>query len=204
MSKNDNKNKKIVLMISFIGIALVFVGLAYSFVLFVFQGHREQTIDLKGISFSYEEQDSGLSLTKLTPMSDVEGLASGNDYIFSVSATSRTSKDVPYHIYLTIDNENTLKNEFVRLSITNTTLNKTEGPINVSNLEIKENNNYYLLEDTFSFDGSTTTLSNMYKLTIWINEDYEKNLSYSSNNNEQITIIGGETFNFKISVAAGK
>ena len=59
-------------------------------------------------------------------------------------------------------------------------------------------NDYYLMEDTFIFDGATTSLSNTYKLTIWVNENYEKNLHYSSSNNEQITTIGGETFNFKI------
>jgi len=202
--KVNNKKKKLVLLLSCIGIACILVGVTYSFVTFVFQGHREHTIDLKGLSFSYEEGASGLSLNNVAPMNDTDGLASGNDYTFRVSATSSVARDIPYYIYLSLDDENSLKNEYVRLNITNTTLNKTVGPVNVSQLDFNSKNDYYLVRETFSFDGTTTSLSNTYKLTIWVNENYVKGNNYKVENNEQITSIGGETFNFKISVATGE
>ena len=197
------KNKKLILTLSCVGILCIFIGVTYAIISFVFQGNREHTIDIKGISFSYEEQENGLSLTKLSPMTDSEGLSSGNDYTFVVSATSQVSRNLPYYVYLTIDNENTLKSEYVRFNITNETTSKTIGPINASDLNFKVNNDYYLMGDTFSFDGVTTSMSHTYKLTIWVNEDYEKSLDYTSSNNEQTTTIGGETFNFKINVATG-
>ena len=197
------KNKKLILTLSCIGILCIFIGVTYAIISFVFQGNREHTIDIKGISFSYEEQENGLSLTKLSPMTDSEGLSSGNDYTFIVLATSQISRDLPYYVYLTIDNENTLKSEYVRFNITNETTSTTVGPINAKELSLKANNDYYLIGDTFSFDGVTTSMSHTYKLTIWVNEDYEKSLDYTSSNNEQTTTIGGETFNFKISVTTG-
>ncbi|MDD5980468.1 MAG: hypothetical protein PUC23_05115 [bacterium] len=197
------KNKKLILTLSCVGILCIFIGVTYAIISFVFQGNREHTIDIKGISFSYEEQENGLSLTKLSPMTDSEGLSSGNDYTFVVSATSQVSRDLPYYVYLTIDNENTLKSEYVRFNITNETTSTTVGPINANKLSLKANNDYYLMGDTFSFDGVTTSMSHTYKLTIWVNEDYEKSLDYTSSNNEQTTTIGGETFNFKINVATG-
>jgi len=204
--KENNEKKKLVLILSCLGIILLLAGVSFSLVNFIFKGDREHVIDLNGLSFSYEEQKNGLSLTNLKPLNDTNGLASGNDYTFRVSATSKTAREVPYHIYLTVDNQNTLDSKYVRVNITNTTTNISAGPINIDKLRLKQNSNddYYLMEDNFSFDGETPNLSNMYKLTIWVNEDYTRGDNYTVENNEQTTTYGGETFNFKISVATGK
>ena len=157
--KENNKKKKLTLILSCIGIAILLVGVSYSLIRFIFTGNREHMIDFEGLSFSYEEQSEGLSIISKTPMSDEDGLASGNDYTFKVSSKSNIERDVDYKVYLTIFESNTLNSNCVSLNLTNETTSKSTGVMLASDLESLEDDKYLVMNDKFSFDGITKSLT---------------------------------------------
>ena len=180
---------------------MLFTGLSYAIANFVFQGQRENKIEISGLSFTYKE-NTALELTKLEPLSDENGMASGNTYTFGVTATSKVPKDVYYYIYFTIDGSNTLLNKYVTFNLTNLTTTETSGNLKMSSLSALGNDNYYAYGSKLTLTSANLTTTNNYRLTIWVNSDYASDRKYEVKDKEQTVTVGGDTFKFKINVKA--
>lgn len=197
----NTKNRKLVVVLIILGVVMLFTGLSYAIANFVFQGQRENKIEISGLSFTYKE-NTALELTKLEPLSDEDGMASGNTYTFGVTATSKAPKDVYYYIYFTIDGSNTLLNKYVTFNLTNLTTSETSGILKMSSLSALENDNYYAYGSKLTLTSANLTTTNNYRLTIWVNSDYVSDRKYEVKDKEQTTTVGGDTFKFKINVKA--
>ena len=197
----NTKNRKLVVVLIILGVVMLFTGLSYAIANFVFQGQRENKIEISGLSFTYKE-NTALELTKLEPLSDENGMASGNTYTFGVTATSKVPKDVYYYIYFTIDGSNTLLNKYVTFNLTNLTTTETSGNLKMSSLSALGNDNYYAYGSKLTLTSANLTTTNNYRLTIWVNSDYVSDRKYEVKDKEQTVIVGGDTFKFKINVKA--
>ena len=197
----NTKNRKLVVVLIILGVVMLFTGLSYAIANFVFQGQRENKIEISGLSFTYKE-NTALELTKLEPLSDENGMASGNTYTFGVTATSKVPKDVYYYIYFTIDGSNTLLNKYVTFNLTNLTTTETSGNLKMSSLSALGNDNYYAYGSKLTLTSANLTTTNNYRLTIWVNSDYASDRKYEVKDKEQTVTVGGDTFKFKINVKA--
>ena len=197
----NTKNRKLVVVLIILGVVMLFTGLSYAIANFVFQGQRENKIEISGLSFTYKE-NTALELTKLEPLSDEDGMASGNTYTFGVTATSKVPKDVYYYIYFTIDGSNTLLNKYVTFNLTNLTTTETSGNLKMSSLSALGNDNYYAYGSKLTLTSANLTTTNNYRLTIWVNSDYVSDRKYEVKDKEQTVTVGGDTFKFKINVKA--
>ena len=197
----NTKNRKLVVVLIILGVVMLFTGLSYAIANFVFQGQRENKIEISGLSFTYKE-NTALELTKLEPLSDEDGMASGNTYTFGVTATSKVPKDVYYYIYFTIDGSNTLLNKYVTFNLTNLTTTETSGNLKMSSLSALGNDNYYAYGSKLTLTSANLTTTNNYRLTIWVNSDYASDRKYEVKDKEQTVTVGGDTFKFKINVKA--
>ena len=197
----NTKNRKLVVVLIILGVVMLFTGLSYAIANFVFQGQRENKIEISGLSFTYKE-NTALELTKLEPLSDENGMASGNTYTFGVTATSKVPKDVYYYIYFTIDGSNTLLNKYVTFNLTNLTTTETSGNLKMSSLSALGNDNYYAYGSKLTLTSANLTTTNNYRLTIWVNSDYVSDRKYEVKDKEQTVTVGGDTFKFKINVKA--
>ena len=197
----NTKNRKLVVVLIILGVVMLFTGLSYAIANFVFQGQRESKIEISGLSFTYKE-NTALELTKLEPLSDEDGMASGNTYTFGVTATSKAPKDVYYYIYFTIDGSNTLLNKYVTFNLTNLTTTETSGNLKMSSLSALGNDNYYAYGSKLTLTSANLTTTNNYRLTIWVNSDYVSDRKYEVKDKEQTVTVGGDTFKFKINVKA--
>ena len=197
----NTKNRKLVVVLIILGVVMLFTGLSYAIANFVFQGQRENKIEISGLSFTYKE-NTALELTKLEPLSDEDGMASGNTYTFGVTATSKVPKDVYYYIYFTIDGSNTLLNKYVTFNLTNLTTTETSGNLKMGSLSDLGNDNYYAYGSKLTLTSANLTITNNYRLTIWVNSDYVSDRKYEVKDKEQTVTVGGDTFKFKINVKA--
>ena len=197
----NTKNRKLVVVLIILGVVMLFTGLSYAIANFVFQGQRENKIEISGLSFTYKE-NTALELTKLEPLSDEDGMASGNTYTFGVTATSKAPKDVYYYIYFTIDGSNTLLNKYVTFNLTNLTTSETSGNLKMSSLSALGNDNYYAYGSKLTLTSANLTTTNNYRLTVWVNSDYVSDRKYEVKDKEQTVTVGGDTFKFKINVKA--
>lgn len=217
--KNSNETKTLKIIL-FILITLVIIG-GSSLALFNFEAIGEGTNKIKSgtISFYYTEPTNAISLTEKSGTPDDVAVTNDKYFEFSCSATATGKTKVSYIVYITPDTENTIDNEAIKVSLSQTNGTNTSiedetllvsksvldyVPFNISTLSYNENsNNYSIYEDTFDFTTNNVTQTHNYRLRMWVdNEYFNNNLTETNNENvHEVSTIGG-TYKLKVNIYA--
>lgn len=202
--EKNNKTNNLLMLIMILVLGVVLTVGAYAFIEFVLLGNKEQTIEISGLTFTYTEAASGLSIQDTTPLSDAEGIASDNDFTFNITASSGSNKTVSYYIYLTLNNISEVNNDNVKFYLVNNTTSSITGPFTVNDLIAKTDttNSYYLHGDSFNLSANVAQTHN-YTLTVWVSETLEGSVGSTTSGDTQIAILDLGSFKFKINVATG-
>lgn len=191
-TKNINLLKvAITSLLSFI----IIIGISYALIKFNFIGNKENTINVEGLKFTYNEVSTSLSLTSDDILSDENGINSNKYFDFNVSLEKNIETGVSYNILLTSDNTNNLSDIKAYLTeVKNNTETKLIDPITLNNLT-KVNNNMKLYSDII--DPNKTKY---YRLRLWVDENFGSSQTTSINGNTSTGTIAGFTFKFVVSI----
>ncbi len=202
---NDYRKKIITTVIMIFGLILVITGVTFALLNVNYTAKNVQVISSVGYSITYTESDDPIN-AKLKPMSDSEGLVSGNDFTFNVKATSNDNLLLTYNVFITLNSSSKMPLSSVKYNLEDITNNKTIGPNLMSTLKVRpntENNeSYYLYTNKFNLLKNVEQIHN-YKLTVWATEDVsDVGIKKETTDTKQTTIFGGSDFllSFRVSV----
>ena len=194
-TKNINLLKvAITSLLSFI----IIIGISYALIKFNFIGNKENTINVEGLKFTYNEVSTSLSLTSDDILSDENGINSNKYFDFNVSLEKNIETGVEYYILLSSTDTTNISNIKAYLTEINDS-NETSvvNPVLLSNLP-NENNNLQLYSNKI-YPGETKN----YRLRLWIDENFDESSSITISGNTSTGTITGLTFSFVVSVGVG-
>ena len=178
------KKKLLISLISLFTFILIVTGISYSYYIY---NMNIVTADLASgsISINVSNNNSTISLTNVSPMSDSVGKLS-NDYIdFTVSGVTDFNT-IYYEINLVPSGENTLKDDYIKVYLTDQNDNQVADLLLLKDLEESTNNAtgkviYTALVEGNS-SGTVNNYSQNYRLRLWVDENYvdleEKEFSF--------------------------
>ena len=178
------KKKLLISLISLFTFILIVTGISYSYYIY---NMNIVTADLASgsISINVSNNNSTISLTNVSPMSDSVGKLS-NDYIdFTVSGVTDFNT-IYYEINLVPSGENTLKDDYIKVYLTDQNDNQVADLLLLKDLEESTNNAtgkviYTALVEGNS-NGTVNNYSQNYRLRLWVDENYvdleEKEFSF--------------------------
>ena len=123
-------NRKTVLGLGFLSIALITLGVTYAFFSYIGSGTTENTVSSDTITFLYDEVDkqgSGISISDALPMSDEAGKAQtvANSFDFRIASTTGRSAAIPYEITLRKKTGSNDLDDIIKVYLAKTTDNTT-------------------------------------------------------------------------------
>ena len=179
----EEKNKKIVLIISLILLFVTIVGVTYAAFQYTKRGTKENEITTGAVSFVYNETSNGVTLTDAYPLKDEEGKTLSNDgaqkyFDFDVTTTIGGDIVIPYFVYavdMTEDKASELDSDYVKIYLTDQQDKAYEGYDNVPTYEDlddvegpEEVKGKLLYQDTFYESGVKD-----FRLRMWVSDKYE-------------------------------
>ena len=189
------KDKKKQIALSVFGIlllVLITVGVTYAVFTYTKQGSTENTVTAGTLKFLYIENESvgnGISISEAVPVSDTIGKSystEGQVFDFTIEATNTSNDIIPYEITLRKKNISTLKEDAVKVYLTD----MTEGtdteiltPTLYSKLVQTDIDVGEEIEKTIYdgvVNGNTSNYLKKFRLRMWIDENVDlSNEEYS-------------------------
>ena len=168
------KKKLLISLISLFTFVLIVTGISYSYYIY---NMNIVTADLTSgsISINASNNNSTISLTNVSPMSDSVGKLS-NDYIdFTVSGVTNFNT-IYYEINLVPSGENTIKDDYIKVYLTDQNDNQITDTLLLKDLQNSENNSNGKVIYTGLVEGNSSgTVNNYsqnYRLRLWVDESY--------------------------------
>lgn len=198
--KDISRKKLLIILIMLCGLILLISGVAFAIFNVDFVGNETNQIVSSGYTITYTEGENSIN-SNIVVMSDSNGIISGNDFTFSINATSNKAIDIFYRVYAVLNTDNTISNTKVKYYLQNLTNSETSGPQLFSNATLRNatDNSYYLNNTHFSLRTDNLNQTHNYKLTIWGVENPDISID-STSENKQTGSIQGKQFKFKINV----
>ena len=180
--KDKKINDNMLIIIAAVVLISLVVGVSYAAFRYSKIGNVENVITTGAITMSYTESEKGINLVDALPMTDVTGKNlndEGQIFDFTVAATIKGSMSINYAITATIEEDNYLTSNFVKVYLTDVD-DKVDSLFGsdakrVKDLKKADDNNmagvpsgeFILKEGIYS----KNTVEN-YRLRMWVAEDY--------------------------------
>ena len=160
------KKRKVLLAVIAMTILIAVVGVAYAFFRVILDGDRETSVEIGGITFTYNEEDEALLLSDASRMSDTDGMDQEEYFEFSITLNKNVATSVSYNIYFTEKTSNGLTANNIRYYLTDGSDNQivvpgTVGLLDLYDLDQVDNNSYLLYRTTITPDTTTKTATTL-------------------------------------------
>ncbi len=209
MIENHNQPKRVLILITVLGLVLLTIGGTYAIFTYVKQGEKENVLKTGTLDFVYDEEKEKMgnviNVKNGLPMSDEEGKSQETDGVFEFNVKATTQgAPIYYEIYLTKDSTSTIPENHVRVYLTEegkdlVPTSKKEvinsyRDLGISQLSIlKEQEGKTLYQGTI--DNGQANYQKTYKFRMWLDEN-----ANATRNGEWV--YGGMNFSVKVNVYA--
>ena len=198
------KQNKLVLIIFIITILLIITGVTYSFYKIKLEGQKTHFVSSDLISFTYKEIENKISITNMTPVSDIDGKKS-NYFEFSVSSNLVKDMSVDYEIsILKTSTTNSFDESDIKAYLTDENDNTLVEPVIISELEdnSKITNAKTIYQNNFTYNNSNEKQTHTYRIRIWLKNDVDlsKYTTKTETENGTNVTLENHIFKFKVNV----
>ena len=196
------KQNKLVLIIFIMAILLIITGVTYSFYKIKLEGQKTHFISSDLISFTYKESENKISITNMTPVSDIDG-KKGNYFEFSVLSKLIKDMSVDYVISLTTTSTtNSFEESDIKLYLTDENDNELISPVSIGLLEENPRitNSKVVYANSFTYNEKEQ--KHTYRIRVWSkdNVDMSKYVTKTETENGTNVTLEQHTYKFKINV----
>lgn len=200
------KKKTIKSLFLVLALITVIIGVSFALLRFNIFGAKINNIIVEGMTFSYNEGDNQLSLLDAEPMPDEKGIIQSNYFDFNINFSRNTISSIPYVIYITKSDSNTIADSNVKIYLTDENDNQIVAPTLISNLnnytKDTTNRSFKLYNTSIATTADVTKITQNYRLRIWIDNNAIYNPNYSAEGDIISGSVGDEIFSFTVNVAA--
>lgn len=184
VDKKDDEFRRKVIFSSLLIVLLIGLVVGFSFAVFYFKGigQKKNTISTGELTFTYTEENNGITLTDALPVSDEIGKKmQGNDkenkyFDFSVSCKMSGRQNIQYEVYTTeVGVDNRLDPQYVKMYLTDSTSDTAVNgydKIVPTYSELKNSsiatNAKQLYVGKFSNSGTQS-----FRLRMWLSDNYQ-------------------------------
>ena len=196
------KQNKLVLIMFIISIILIVTGVTYSFYKIKLEGQKTHFVSSDLISFIYKESENKISITNMTPVSDIDGKKS-NYFEFSVLSKLIKDMSVDYVVSLTTTSTtNSFEESDIKLYLTDENDNELISPVSIGLLEENPRitNSKVVYANSFTYNEKEQ--KHTYRIRVWLkdNVDMSKYVTKTETENGTNVTLEKHTYKFKINV----